>query len=814
MGPQSVPRSGLRNSLAILRQRPGVTAVAVLTLALGIGANTAVFSVIDAMILRPLPYAESENLVVPLMSVRDTGFEYRSTAYPDLLDWRQQEDLFEQAALFFNNRYDLTNGGEPEKLTALVVTEDYFRLMRARPLAGRVLQSVDFEPGAEKVVVLSRNLWNRRFGNRQDILGETLLLSDVPHTVIGICDAKATFPSSSEIWLPFDVGYPMREDLRRRDNFSGRSLLRLKPGVTLEEADIRVASLAERVAREEPAKRGKIEIRLVNFKEDLVGADSRLVLGLVFASVFLVLMIACFNVANLLLVRAVERSREMALRVALGAGRGHLIRLLLSESFMLTLLSAFAGILLAEWTIQFLRARAPAEIPGLEQLSLNGTVLGFAVAVSSLTALFFGLLPALQITRSRISDSLREAGAASASTGHRGRRLRNGLVITELALSLILLVTAGLMIRSLGQIGQRGAGIAIKSRLSFAVNPPRARYPEKVLRDTFFEDLVERLRALPQVRRVSAAASLPLGAGGSTVNRVHLIENHPEPPDGPEHSAAWNVVAPDYFRTIGISLIRGRSFTNSDNADAPPVIIINQTLAESMFPDQNPIGQRIRSWRDENLLREIVGVVSSVRYDGMAEALRPMVYVPYQQVGWPNLQKVVLHTMGDPVHLAAAIRSEVWNQDDKLPVTQILTLEEIAAASVTRERYLTWVLSGFSSLALILAALGLYGVVSYSISQRTREIGIRMALGAQVGDVQRLVMRQGLILALVGSGVGLLVVLSLSRVLSGLLIEVSATDPTTYIGVTGLLMAVTLLATLGPAWRAARVAPLEALRHE
>jgi putative ABC transport system permease protein len=392
--------------------------------------------------------------------------------------------------------------------------------------------------------------------------------------------------------------------------------------------------------------------------------------------------------------------------------------------------------------------------------------------------------------------------------------LRNGLVIAELALSLILLVTSGLMIRSLGEIAQRGAGVEIESRLSFAVNPPRARYPEKVLRDTFFEGLVERLSALPQVKRASASASLPLGAGGSTVNRVHLIEDHPEPPDGPEHRASWNVVAPDYFRTIGIRLVRGRVFTKTDNADATPVIVINQTLADQMFPDQNPIGQRIRSWRDENLLREIVGVVSSVRYGGMAEEWRPMVYVPYPQVGWPRLQKVVLHTTGNLDQLAAAIRSEVWSLDDKLPVTQILTLEEIATASVTRERYLTWVLSGFSSLALLLAALGLYGVVSYSISQRTREIGIRMALGAQVGDVQRLVMRQGLVLALVGIGIGLLAVLVLSRGLSVLLTEVSPTDPATYVGVTGLLLSVTLLASLGPAWRAAHVEPLKALRHE
>jgi putative ABC transport system permease protein len=804
----------LRNCFAILRQRPGVAIVAVLTLALGIGANTAVFSVVEAMVLRPLPYVESENLVVPVMSNRETGFEWRSTAYPDYLDWQQQEDLFEQAAVFFSTRRDLTSAGEPREIRGLVVSEDYFPLMRSRPLIGRVLHADDFETDAEKVVVLSKSLWNRRFGGRQDLIGETVLLSDVPHTVVGVIDPKSTFPSTPEMWMPLDLGHPIPDDYLRRDNYFLRSLLRLKPDVKLEEASVRVASFADRVAEEEPAKRGKIAIRLVTLKEDLVGSESRLVLGLVFASVLLVLMIACFNVANVLLVRTLERSREIALRLALGAGRGHLVRLLLSESLALTLLSAVIGVVLAGWGIRILRARAPAELPGLEQMGLHGTVLAFAIAVSILTALVFGLLPAMQTQRSRLSDSLREAGAAGATGGQRGSRLRNGLVIAELALSLVLLVTAGLMIRSLGQIAQRGAGVEVESRLSFAVNPPRARYPKKVQRDTFFEDLVERLSTHPQVKRASASASLPLGAGGSNVNRVHLIEDHPEPPDGPEHRASWNVVAPDYFRTLGIRLVRGRAFTNKDNADAAPVIIINQTLADGMFPDHDPIGQRIRSWRDENLLREIVGVVSSVRYGGMAEEWRPMVYVPYPQVVWPRLQKIVLHTSGNLDQLATAIRAEVWSLDDKLPVTQILTLQQIANDSVTRERYLTWVLSGFSSLALILAALGLYGVVSYSISQRTQEIGIRMALGAQSGDVQRLVMRQGLVLALAGCGIGILMVLALGRGLSGLLTEISPTDPATYIGVTVLLLAVTLVACIGPAWRASRVEPLKALRHE
>jgi putative ABC transport system permease protein len=806
--------SGLRNSLAILRQRPTVAAVAVLTLALGIGVNTAVFSVIDALVLRPLPFADSEKLIVPVASNRETGVEWRSTAYPDYIDWQQQKDLFEQAAVFFSNRYDLTSAGEPEEIRGLVVSEDYFRLMHSRPLAGRLLHPDDFEPGTEKVAVLSEGLWTRRFGRQQDLIGQTVLLSDIPHTVIGILDAESSYPSTPEIWVPFVVGRPLSEDLRRRDNYFLSCLLRLKPSVSLEEAHARVAALADRVAQEEPAKRGKVAMGLVTLKEDLVGSDSRLILALVFASVFLVLLIACFNVANLLLVRALERSREIALRLALGGGRAQLVRMLLSESLFLILLSGTAGVILAGWGIRILRARAPADFPGLEQLGLNGTVLGFALTLSALTALVFGLLPAWQIQRNRLSDYLREAGAASGTGGHRGRKLRQGLVIAELALSLVLLVTSGLMIRSMGQIARRGAGVEMESRLSFAVNPPRARYPKKALRDTFFEDLVDRLKALPQVKRASASASLPLGAGGSTVFRVHLIENHREPPDGPEHRASWNVVAPDYFRTLGIRLVRGRVFTSTDTANATPVIIINQTLADRMFPDQNPIGQRIRSWRDENLLREVVGVVSSVRYGGMADAWAPMVYVPYSQVGWPRLQKVVLHTTGDASQTASAIRAEVWDIDDKLPVTQILTLEEIAARSVTRERYLTWVLGGFSSLALILAALGLYGVVSYSISQRTREIGLRMALGAQVGDVQRLVMRQGLVLASVGSGIGLLAVLGLSRGLSGLLTEISPTDPFTYVAVTGLLLVVTVLASFGPAWRAARIDPLEALRHE
>ncbi len=802
--------SELRRIWGFLKRRPALVVVAVLTLGLGIGANTAVFSVIDAVLLRPLPYAEPESLVVPVAFDRTTGNEWKSVTYPDFVDWREQGDLFEQVALLSFRRVDLTGDWEPEKVSALAVSEDYFPLTRALLLHGRLFVPSDFEAGAEQVVVLGDGLWRRRFGSRPDLVGETIQLNDRSCTVVGIVEARTAIPSTPEIWQPLDLGDPLPDWVMRRDNFFIGALLRMRPGVELETASARVSALADRVSQDLPAKRGKVGFKLVSLRDGLLESESRLALTVVLAAVGVVLVIACFNLANLLLVRAMERRKEFAVRMALGAGSSHLVWLLLTEGLALALLGGVAGLILGRWIIVLLRAYAPIELPGLEQLGLHGSVFGFAFAVSCLTALVLGLLPAWQVARLPLVEGLSDRVS---SGGRSDQRTRSALVVLEIAVSLILLVGSGLMLRSLGQLNHRPTGIDVEQRLTFSVDLPRARYPEKAQRDAFFETLLEQLRALPQVKRVSASSMLPLGGRGVQTRRVHLVEGDPEPPDGPEHRAEWNVITQDYFRTIAVPVLKGRTFTELDSSNATPVVIINQAMAARMFPDQDPIGQRIRSWRDENLLREIVGVVGSVRLYGLGQEWQPMVYVPYTQVGWPYLYKVAIHTEGEPRRLVAAARAEVRRLDDKLPVTEILTMRELAAASIVRERTLTWVLGGFSALALILASLGLYGVVSYSVSQRRLEIGIRMAIGARPGDVLGMVVRQGLLLAAAGIGLGSVVALALSRFLETLLTDVSTFDPLTYLGVATVLLAVTVLAILGPARRATRVYPVEALRR-
>jgi putative ABC transport system permease protein len=803
----------VRQALGLFRKRPGVAAVAVVTLALGIGANTAIFSVLDTLLLRPLPYPESESLVAPVFA-RKTGTRWRSATYPDFVEWRRQRDLFEHVAGYYQVDRDLTGSGEPATLSGLLVTEDYFPLTRARPVLGRTLEADDYRAGAEKVVVLDSRLWRSRCGGRQDIVGSTIRLHDELYTVVGVVETRDTIPSGSEFWTPLDLGRPVPEDFLRRDNYFLATVARLRPGVGIETARSRVASLARRVAEDFPTKRGEVGASLITLKEELIGSEPRRVLLLVFATVLLVMVIACVNVANLLLVRSVERRREMAVRMALGAGHGHLLRLLTGESLALAAVSGLAGVGVAGLGMAALRRLAPPEFPGIDRISLDASVLGFAVALSFVTALVFGLLPARQLGQSNVGDELRDFGAGHSGGGRRGQRLRNGLVVGEIVLCLVVLVSAGLMIRSLDRLTTRDVGVRLQHRLTAGLNLPRARYPERAQRNAFFDTLLARLRAHPQVRRAAASSSLPLGAGGDTVRRAHLVENQPEPPAGPEHRAMWNVVTPDYFRAIGMPLLRGRAFTDRDSAESTPVMIVNQAFAEEVSPGRDPVGLRVRSWRDENVLREIVGVVGSVRYRGSGDEWTPMVYVPHTQVGWPRLRKVVIETAGDPVQLAAAVRSGIWHLDDRLPLGQITTLGGIAAVSVARERHITWLLGGFGGLALLLAALGIYGVVSYSVSQRTVEMGVRVALGATPRHVFGLVLRQGLGLALVGGALGILAALAASRGFSGLLTDVSPADPLTYVAAAGVLLLVTVVSSLGPARRAVQVPPVEALKHE
>jgi putative ABC transport system permease protein len=802
----------LSHALRSLTKRPTFTILAVLTLGLGIGATTAIFSVVNGVVLRPLPYEESERLLVPAIANPERGYTRGVVAYPEFLEWREQEDIFEYVTAYREVSLDLTGEGEPEKLLGLSVAEDYFQLLRAQPVVGRAFHPEDYEPGNRDVAILSKGLWQRLFGGAADLVGGTIRLSDRPYTVIGVFDEQSVWPRWPEIWTPMAFGPPIPDHLKRWDNMFLRVLARYRPGVEIEQAQTRLESIAQRVALEIPAKRAGVTALIYPLNEWIVEPRIRLALYVLLGSVGFVLLVACVNVANLFLARAAERQRETSIRLALGAGRRQMLRTWLTEALVLSLLGAAAGVILAGWGINILKALGPEDIPRLDRVELDTTVLSFALGLSLLTAFVFSVIPWLHIGRTRLSDTLKES-SRSAAGGGAARRLRAPLVVSEVALSLVLLIGAGLMLRSFGEILRTDPGLRVEHLLTARVSLPRARYPEKKLADVFFRQVLDRFSRLPGVESAAATSILPLGGDGIDVWRAHLEEGRPEPPEGEEHSGPWSLVTPGYFRTMGIPLIKGRDFSEQDNREGVPVTIINLAMAEKMFPGRDPLSKRIRSWRDENVLRTIVGVVGNVARYSIDDEVRPTVYIPYEQGNW-TLQGLTIRTSSDPQTLASTIRAEVWGIDPNLPVTGIETMEERLAATMEGERFNMLLLGLFAIVALTLAAIGIYGLLSYSVTQRSHEIGIRMALGARRTDVLRGVIRQGVVLTLIGVGTGLVLALALTRVLSNLLFEVSAADPLTYFGVSGVLVVVAVAASLVPALRATEVDPIVTLRYE
>ncbi len=623
----------MRHALRSLMKRPAFTAIAVLTLALGIGANTAIFSVVYGVVLRSLPYEEPERLVALALTNQGRGWERVTVSYLDFLEWNKETNLFEQVGAHRGADVDLTGDGEPEQVSGLQVSEGYFRALRARPVTGRTFTPEDFEPGNEHVVILSKGLWQRRFGAAPDVVGTTIRLSGRPFVVTGVVDEESVWPRSSELWTPLHLGTPLPAWAMRWDNMFLRVVARLQPGVSLEKAHAQLTVLAERVATDPSAKRAGYGVNVFPLDEWIVRSRTRLALLVLLGAVGFVLLIACVNVANLLLARAVEREREVAIRLALGAGWWQLFRQWLIESMFVALFGCAAGILLAGWSIHLLRALGPENIPRLDLIALEPTVLLFAIGLAVLTAVAFSVIPLLHNMKSRLSESLKESSQRAVGGGA-AKRFRAPLVVAEIALSLVLLIGAGLLLRSFGEILQNDPGLQVDRLLSLRVRLPRARYPEKNLADTFFRDLIERIETIPGVQSASATSFLPLGGNGIQVWRAHLEEGQPEPPAGKEHSAPWSLVTPGYFKTMGISLLQGRDFTPRDDGDAVPATIINETMARLMFPNGQVVGKRIRSWRDENRLREIVGVVADVQLFGMSDDIEPSVYIPYRQGNW------------------------------------------------------------------------------------------------------------------------------------------------------------------------------------
>jgi putative ABC transport system permease protein len=711
-------------------------------------------------------------------------------------------------------RADLSGGvGEPERVGLAIVTEDYFSVMGAPSLLGRTFEPDDFAtPGPARGLVISYGLWQRRYAGDPQVIGQDIYLNGRPYPVVGVARPNSLWPSDRDVIVPLAVGPNPGPDLLRRDNRIFIALARLKAGSALEQVDAALATLSQRMEDDHPEVSQGWTNRAAPLLEYTVGSQLRTSLVALLAAVGFVLLITCVNVTNLLLARAATREREMAIRIALGAGRLRLIRQLLTESLVLALAGGGLGFLLSLWGVELLTSLAPADTPRLAEVEINAGVLGFTLSITLLTALVCGLIPAWQTAKTDFNQAIKESGRTD-SGGLRGRRLRDVLIVAEVALSLTLLIGAGLMIRSFVVVQSIDPGLQVEGLVTMRTNAPSVRYPEQANVIAFYRDLVERIKSAPEVVEASYSSALPLGGGGMYLGRSFLVEGRPEPPAGNEFPGMWNVVSPGYFRTSGIRFIKGRDFDERDSEEANPVIIINEAFARRAFGDEDPLGKRIRSWRDENQLREIVGVVADVRYDGLEEGLSELVYVPHRQNSWRSMALNV-RIRGDMAAAIGSVRSRIKEVDKDLVVANVRSMTYVLDQSTARRRLSTLLLTAFGVIAGALAALGIYGVLSHVVAQRSREIGVRMALGARRADVFRMIVGHGMKLAVGGMVIGLAGAFALTRLMTSLLYEVSAADPLTFLAIAVLLSCVALAACLIPARRATNVDPMVSLRTE
>ncbi|MBZ5729228.1 MAG: ABC transporter permease [Acidobacteriia bacterium] len=801
----------LRYGLRLLVRNPGVTAAALLTLSLGIGANTAVFSLVEGLLLKPLPYQDAARLVVPATIFQRHKSDRGSVAYADVLDWRAQSSLFEAVAAFRPTGLDLTGDEEPERVQALVVDEDYFRVM-GRPMRyGRPLALGDNLPGAPTAAVLGHALWTRRFGADPGVVGRNVEINGAQVLVAGVVQPDSTWPEDAEVFLPLKIAGARDADTLRRDNHIYQSVARLARGVSLQQVQSRLSVMGGRIAQQFTNRAGT-NWKLHTLAGYIVEPYLRQTLLVLFAASLLVLLIAYVNLANLLLARGATRAHEVAIRNALGAGWKRLAQQFLAESALLALGGGLAGILAGKWGLKILLRLAPPDIPRLAGVHIDLTVLAFATALCLVAVVFAGLVPALHAARQAPVEVLRET-ARGASQGLRGGRIRRLLVVAEFALAIILLTGAGLLVRSFQRIRRIDPGFPTANLLTLQVALPRARYPGPPQYAAGFEQLTTSLRRIPGVVSTSATSSLPVDGGGFYLGRVFLREGQPEPPASADTAAAWSVVQPGYFATMRIPLAAGREFTDRDTADSPLVIVISRAMARQMFPNQSPLGQRIRSWRDENKYREIVGVAGDLRYNGLTDDIGNNVYVPHRQDSWSRLQLVV-RTARDPHILLSSIRSQIWSIDRKLSISAVQTMDQVVENHMAQPRFCMFLLCVFGGAALLLAAIGIFGVMAYSVAERTREFGIRIAMGALRADVLRLVAFGAVRLAGAGILCGLAGAFALTRLMKALLYDVSPTDAATFLLVSALLTLVALAAAYLPAHRAAKVDPVVTLRYE
>jgi predicted permease len=802
----------LRFGVRMLLKQPGFTLVALLTLALGIGANTAVFSVANTVLLRPLPYQKPDELVMVWETAPKLGFPRNDVAPANFLDWREQNDVFAQLAAFGSTSVSLTGRGEPERIEGVRVSASLFPLLGVAPAMGRVFTAEEDRAEAQSVIVLSHGLWQRRFGGDPGIVGQTLTLNSRPYTVVGVMPASFRFPGrEQEFWLP--MAFEPGEAAGRGDHYLS-VVARLKPGVTKQQAQAEMDAIAARLQQQYPRTNTGQGVALVPLHEEFASTIRQPLLILLSVAGF-VLLIACANVMNLLLARATARRKELTIRAALGASHLRLTRQLLIESLLLAGLGGAIGTLLALWGAKLLEALVPDNLAQARGIVTDWRVLGFSVAISLLTGVVFGLLPALQVSRPNLTEALKEGGQSSAGGESRGR-LRGALVIVEIALSLVLLVGAGLLLKSFYRLTKVDPGFQPEQALTMRMQLSGEKYGGLVKRRAFYDQMIQQLQSLPGVQAAAVITQLPLTTAG--LHFSFSLEGQPPMPAANLPQAAFRVISQDYFRTMGIPLLRGRSFTSQDTADAQAVVVINRTLAERFWPGQDVLGRRFKvgSSDSPNPWFVVVGVVCDVRQSSLDQALKPEMYVSHLQDHrfFAIPRDLVVRTDGDPLSLAAAVRGEIWKIDKDLPLFRVRTMEQIVSLALAGQRLNMLLLTVFAVLALVLAAIGIYGVMSYAAAQRTHELGIRLALGAQTRDVLWLVIRHGLALVLAGVALGLVAALVLTRVLQNLLFGVKATDPLTFAGITLLLVGVACVASFIPARRATQVDPLVALRHE
>ena len=802
----------IRYAVRGLLKRPGFTAIALITLALGIGANTAIFSVVNAVLLRPLPFRDAHQLAIVWEDATFAGFPRNTPAPANYVDWKTQNQSFADMAASAETSFNLTGDGEPERVAAYSVSANFFPLFGVQPILGRSFSAEEDRPGGNKVAVLSYSLWQSRYGGDRQIINRDIQLNGEKHTVVGVMPPGFQFfESDVRLWVPLALG---QEELANRGGHYLKVVARLKPGVTIAQAQADMNAVMRRIAVDHPGEtmEGKLGAIVLPMREQMVG-ESRGSLIVLLVAVAFVLLIACANVAGLLLARAVGRRREIALRVALGAGRGRVVRQLLTESLLLSAVAGVLGSIFAYWSFTFLQGLVPQEMKLSTPLNLDTRILAFTLLISVITGIIFGLVPALQAANIDLNEALKQSSTRTTSTG----RLRSAMIVFEVALSLVLLVGAGLLIQTLFQLFRQYSVLEPEKVLTMRTILPREKYRELQRRDNFYRQVLQRVEHLPGVVSAGYTTSVPLAWKGGTSG--FYPEGVTSPIPGMAYDANHREVSVNYLQTMNVPLRAGRYFETSDNAQSTPVAIINETMARQYWPGENALGRRFKlGGPDEADVPwvQIAGIVADVRQMGLDEPVKAEMYFPYQQdpTIWYIPRDLVIRTNGDTSNLVGSVRQVIREVDPDQPISDIATMAEVLGTEAAQRRMGMIMLVGFAGLALLLASLGIYGVLAYFVTQHTSEIGVRQALGATPADILFLVLKKGMGLTFLGVVIGLAGAFVLTRLMSSLLFGVKAVDPLTFVTVPLLLGLVALLACLIPARRATRIDPLVALRYE